>query len=188
VSVNDYGFELLSAEAIDWSRLIDKTILSSDNLLEDTLLSLNATELSQRRFREIARISGLVFQGFPGAPRSMKQLQASSSLFFEVFRKHDANNLLLGQAQREVLEQELELRRLDQTLSSMRGRTVVLKDVERPTPFAFPLMVERFRETVSTERLPDRIARMVAQLEAAADLSSKIKRVRAVPKALESPT
>ena len=43
------------------------------------------------------------------------------------------------------------------------------KDVLRPTPFAFPLMVERFRETVSTERLPDRIAKMVAQLEAAAN-------------------
>jgi ATP-dependent helicase Lhr and Lhr-like helicase len=186
MSVNDYGFELLSANPIDWSLLIDKTILSSDNLLEDTLLSLNASELAKRRFREIARISGLVFQGFPGAPRSMKQLQASSSLFFEVFRKHDANNLLLSQAEREVLEQELELRRLDQTLSSMRARTLVLKDVERPTPFAFPLMVERFRETVSTERLPDRIARMVAQLEAAADLPPK--RARAAPKPLESPT
>ncbi len=99
----------------------------------------------------------------------MKQLQASSSLFFEVFRKHDEGNLLLGQAEREVLEQELELGRLTATLDNLRMRELVIKHVERPTPFAFPLLVERFRETVSTERLPDRIARMVAQLEALAN-------------------
>jgi ATP-dependent helicase Lhr and Lhr-like helicase len=188
MSVNDYGFELLSAHEIDWTELFDKTLLSADNLLADTLLSLNASELAQRRFREIARISGLVFQGFPGAPKSMKQVQASSSLFFEVFKKHDAANLLLSQAEREVLEQELELRRLGETLESMRGRTMVVKKVERPTPFAFPLMVERFRETVSTERLPDRIARMVAQLEAAADLPPRRRPARPAPKKLESPT
>jgi ATP-dependent Lhr-like helicase len=169
MSVNDYGFELLAADEIDWSALFDKSLLASDHLLEDTVASLNASELAKRRFREIARISGLVFQGFPGAPRSMKQLQASSSLFFEVFRKHDEGNLLLGQAEREVLEQELELGRLTATLDNLRMRELVIKHVERPTPFAFPLLVERFRETVSTERLPDRIARMVAQLEALAN-------------------
>jgi ATP-dependent Lhr-like helicase len=167
MSVNDYGFELLSSELIDWSELKSGALFSGEGLLQDTLASLNAGELALRRFREIARISGLVFQGFPGAPKSMKQLQASSSLFFEVFKKHDAGNLLLTQAESEVLEQELELRRLALTLERLRGRELVFKDVLRPTPFAFPLMVERFRETVSTERLPDRIAKMVAQLEAA---------------------
>ena len=80
------------------------------------LESLNATQLSQQRFREVARIAGLVFQGYPGQPKSKRQVQASSSLFFEVFRKHDAGNLLLSQAQREVMEQELELTRLRDTL------------------------------------------------------------------------
>ena len=53
-------------------------LLTSDNLLEDVLASLNAGELALRRFREVARISGLIFQGYPGAPKSTKQLQASS--------------------------------------------------------------------------------------------------------------
>jgi ATP-dependent Lhr-like helicase len=176
VSVNDYGFELLSSEPVDWSELKSQQLFSEEGLLEDTLASLNAGELAQRRFREIARISGLVFQGFPGAPKSMKQLQASSSLFFEVFRKHDTGNLLLTQAESEVLEQELELRRLSLTLERLRRRDLVWKETKRPTPFAFPLMVERFRETVSTERLPDRIAKMVAQLEAAANEPPRMTR------------
>ncbi|MGN6704043.1 MAG: ligase-associated DNA damage response DEXH box helicase, partial [Burkholderiaceae bacterium] len=174
IAVNDYGFELLSPEDTGWEQAFagatgaELALLSTDDLLEDVLASLNAAELSQRRFREIARIAGLVFQGAPGQPKSNRQLQASSSLFFEVFRKHDVGNLLLTQAQREVLAQELELDRLRETLAALHARAVAFAPIRRPTPFAFPLMVERFRERLTTEKLSDRVARMVRELEKAA--------------------
>jgi ATP-dependent Lhr-like helicase len=168
VAVNDYGLELLAPEPIDWSGLADGSLLADGELAHDVLASLNSGELALRRFREIARISGLVFQGFPGAPKSSRQLQASSGLFYEVFRQHDADNLLLTQAQREVLEQELELGRLRATLGRLRARRLVEVELERPGPFAFPLLIERLREQVTTEKLSDRVARMVRELERAA--------------------
>jgi ATP-dependent helicase Lhr and Lhr-like helicase len=174
IAINDYGFELLSSQALDWARLFagetgeDVGLFDTGTLLEDVLGSLNATQLSRQRFREVARIAGLIFQGYPGQPKSARQLQASSSLFFEVFRKHDAGNLLLTQAQREVLEQELELTRLRDTLTELHARRIAYRQVKRATPFAFPLMVERFREKVTTEKLSDRVARMVRELEKAA--------------------
>jgi ATP-dependent Lhr-like helicase len=143
-------------------------LLGEERLLDDVLASLNAGELAQRRFREVARVSGLVFQGYPGAPKPVRQLQASSALFYEVFRKHDAGNRLLAQAEREVLEQELEIGRLRAALSRMRGQEVAYRLLSRPTPFAFPLMVERLREQVTTEKLSARIERMLAELELAA--------------------
>jgi ATP-dependent helicase Lhr and Lhr-like helicase len=164
IAVNDYGLEMLSPEPVDWSGLA-KALLSTDNLLGDVLKSLNSSELALRRFREIARISGLVFQGFPGAPKSNKQLQASAGLFYEVFRKHDAQNLLLTQAETEVMEQELELGRLRQCLERIAKRNLQFVEIDKPTPFAFPLMVERLREKLSTEKLSDRIARMIADVE-----------------------
>jgi ATP-dependent Lhr-like helicase len=176
IAVNDYGFELLSPTPVDWKALLQQPsksgvdFFSTDDLLEDVLASLNAAELSQRRFREIARIAGLVFQGYPGQPKSTRQLQASSSLFFEVFRRHDSANLLLTQAQREVLEQELEIGRLRETLVELQGRTRMFYETARATPFAFPLMVERLREKFSTEKLSDRVARMVRELEKAATI------------------
>ena len=177
IAVNDYGFELLASDdgaAPDWQAVFcaaegrDTPLFDTGNLLEDVLASLNASELSQRRFREIARIAGLVFQGYPGQPKSARQLQASSSLFFEVFRKHDADNLLLTQAQREVLEQELELQRLRATLQELQRRSVSFHAIARATPLGFALMVERFREKLSTEKLSDRVARMLRELEKAA--------------------
>ena len=174
IAINDYGFELLSAEPVDWKTVFkgekgsDVALFSTERLLEDVLESLNATQLSQQRFREVARIAGLVFQGYPGQPKSNRQVQASSSLFFEVFRKHDAANLLLSQAQREVMEQELELTRLRATLAELHLRAVTHCQVLRATPFGFALMVERFREKLTTEKLSDRISRMLRELEKAA--------------------
>lgn len=171
ISMNDYGFELLSPEDVDWMgawQRRSEELLDDSALLDDVLASLNAGELASRRFREVARVAGLVFQGFPGAPKSMRQLQASSGLFYEVFRKYDAGNQLLVQAEREVMEQELDIGRLRTALARMRGQRVVYRLLNRPSPFAFPLMIERLREQVSTEALSSRIERMLAELEAAA--------------------
>jgi ATP-dependent Lhr-like helicase len=169
ISMNDYGVELLSAEPFDWPALIERGLLSTDNLLEDVIASLNASELAQRRFRDIARIAGLVFSGYPGERKSTRHVQASSSLFYEVFRRHDAGNLLLVQAEREALEQELEIGRLRATLERIATWKLVVTRPPHATPFSFPLMVERFREEVTTEKLGQRIERMLAELEAAAD-------------------
>ena len=168
--MNDYGLELLSATEVDWPALLPQVLKAGpdETLLHEVLQSLNASELAQRRFREIARVSGLIFQGYPGEKRSNKQLQASSSLFWEVFRKYDPANRLLMQAERELLAQELELGRLRASLARMDTQQLLLQTLARPTPFAFPLMVELFREKLSNESLADRITRMVAQLEKAA--------------------
>ena len=184
MAMNDYGFELLSATEVDWPALLPQVLKPGHDvpaqdaiarqdertaLLHEVLASLNASELAQRRFREIARVSGLIYQGYPGEKRSNKQLQASSSLFYEVFRKYDPANRLLLQAEQELLSQELEIGRLQSALSRMNGQQLQVQMLQHPTPFAFPLMVERFREQLSNEQVADRIARMVAQLDQAAD-------------------
>jgi ATP-dependent Lhr-like helicase len=165
LSVNDYGFELLAAEAMDLAPVLDGSVFSTDHLLDDVLASLNATELAQRRFREIARVAGLVFAGYPGAPKSLKQVQASSGLFFEVFRKYDAGNLLLEQARSEALAHELELPRLEATLTALAARTVDAVVLAHPSPLSLPLMVERFREKLTTEQLSARLDRILRDME-----------------------
>jgi ATP-dependent Lhr-like helicase len=165
MSVNDYGFELVSAEPIDIEPVTSRVVFSTDDLLHDVLASLNSTELAQRRFREIARVAGLIFSGYPGQPKSARQLQASSGLFFEVFRKYDEGNLLLNQAQQEVLSQELELTRLRATLERLLGKNLEHAQLRHPSPMSLPLMVERFREQLSTEQLSSRLDRILRDME-----------------------
>ena len=74
-------------------------------------------------------------------------------------------NLLLKQAVREVMERQLEASRLAAALLRLRGSKALLMACERPTPFSFPLMVERLREKLSTEQIEQRVARMIAEIE-----------------------
>ncbi|WP_339464409.1 ligase-associated DNA damage response DEXH box helicase [Pseudomonas sp. EA_65y_Pfl2_P74] len=173
IAVNDYGLELLSATPVDWAEHLNEALFTCDHLLADVLASLNAGELALRRFREIARIAGLVFAGFPGAPKSTRQVQASSGLFFEVFKQYDRDNLLLAQAGEEVLREELDIRRLEQTLERLQGMKLDMHRIKRPTPLGFPLLVERMRERMSSEKLADRIRRMVGDLEQSADTGKR---------------
>jgi len=169
LSVNDYGFELLAAEPLDVGAVLDQRVFDETDLLADVMASLNSSELALRRFREIARVAGLVFTGYPGAPKSTKQLQASSSLFYEVFRKYDPQNRLLGQAEGEVLAQELDIRRLKASLKRMRALRMEAVTLRAPSPFALALMVERFREQLTTQKLADRLARILTDAQAVLD-------------------
>ncbi|MGQ3052429.1 MAG: DNA ligase-associated DEXH box helicase, partial [Roseateles sp.] len=182
MAITDYGMELLSATEIDWpSRLRDLLApVDRETLRDEVLAGLNGTELARRRFRQIARIAGLIFQSHPGEQRSQRQLQASASLYFDVFRQHDPENRLLRQAESELLSAELDVDALGRTLGRMASQELLIQQPARPTPLAFPLMVERFRERASSESLAQRLSRMLVELEAAAggrapdDVESKL--------------
>ncbi|RBP03464.1 ATP-dependent Lhr-like helicase [Roseiarcus fermentans] len=172
LSVNDYGFEILSGSSRDWAALLPDCLAPAPDLAAltaEVVESLNAGELARRRFRDIAHIAGLVVAGYPGQRKSAKTMQASSGLFYDVFRKYDPDNGLLRQAEREALDDELDVKRLMTTLDAMAARRLDLRPLERATPLAFPLMVERFREQLSNETLTARIERMLGDLNAAAD-------------------
>jgi ATP-dependent Lhr-like helicase len=168
MSSNDYGFELLSADEAPIEDALAAGLLDPSNLVEDIPASLNATEMARRQFREIARVAGLVFPGFPHAGKTARQLQASSGLFFDVLSRYDSGNLLLSQAHREVLERQLERTRLGRTLQRISEANLVVTAPPRTPPLAFPLLVDRNRERVSSEKFTDRIRRMQRTLERAA--------------------
>ena len=166
LTANDYGFELLAPERDAFADLDVAALLGGENLLDDIIAGLNESEMAQRQFREIARVAGLVFQGFPGRPQKARHLQASSSMLYEVFRKYDAGNLLLAQAHREVLSRQLEQSRLQRTLDQLAGQRVVIKDLPRPSPLCFPLLVERLQaSTLTSESVAEQVRKMTVWAE-----------------------
>jgi ATP-dependent Lhr-like helicase len=170
IAVNDYGLELLSDQEIPLAPFEDLSIFSTERLLDDILESVNAAEMGRRQFREIARIAGLVFQGYPGRPKSGVQIQASSSLLYNVFQRFEPENLLLKQSAREVLERQLEFQRLFRSLSRMAHADLHLIAAKQITPLAFPILVNRLRTRISSEKLADRVRRMLVKLEKKANL------------------
>lgn len=168
IAANDYGFELLSDRRISLSRTQIRRLFGTVRLTDDILASLNASEMARRQFREIARVAGLVFQGYPGRRKGSHQLQASSSLLYNVFARYEPDNLLLKQATREILDRQLEIHRLKAALKRLSSGNLQVIDTEHPTPLAFPILAKRLRFTLSSEKLADRIQRMQLRLEKAA--------------------
>lgn len=160
ISCNDYGFELLTGDNLAFEQLITPDLFSPENLARDALESVNVSELAKVQFREIARVSGLIFQSYPGARKSGRQTLASASLMYDVFREFDPENLLLEQARREVLQRQFEQSRLARTLERLESARLVIRSMPRPSPLGFPLVIERLRGRLSSETISDRIEKM----------------------------
>ena len=165
IAFNDYGFELLSDQEIDMQQVLDNDLFSAEYLMDDLYKSLNATEMARRKFRDIAVIAGLVFTGYPNKLVKSKHLQSNSQLLFSVFRDYEDENLLYQQAFRETFEHQLEEGRLRMALERIKAQKIVWKRCEKPTPFSFPIITDRLREKLSSEKIEDRIKRMLKQLE-----------------------
>jgi ATP-dependent Lhr-like helicase len=164
IAMNDYGFELLSDQDIPIDESVLADLFSPQNLRADIAGSINTTEMARRKFRDIAGIAGLVFQGYPGKPVKARHLQANSGLFFKVFQDYEQNNLLLRQAYEEVYDFQLEIVRMRHAFERINNHRIVLRQPSQLTPFAFPIFAEIFREKFSNERLEDRLNKVKAQL------------------------
>ena len=165
IAFNDYGFEILSDQQIDLQQVLDNDLFTPDFLLDDLQKSLNSTEMARRKFRDIAVIAGMVFTGYPGKVVKSKHLQSNSQLLFEVFRDYEPENLLFQQAYRETFEHQLEEGRLRIALERIENQEIVIKYCEKPTPFSFPIITDRLREKLSSEKLEDQIKKMLTYLD-----------------------
>jgi ATP-dependent Lhr-like helicase len=165
IAFNDYGFELLSDQKVDMQQVLDNNLFSSAYLMDDLQKSLNATEMARRKFRDVAVIAGLVFTGYPNKSVQNKHLQSSSQLIFDVFKDFEPENLLYQQAYVETFEHSLEQGRLQLSLERIQGQKMIWKDCANPTPFSFPIITDRLREKLSSEKLKDRIKRMIKKLQ-----------------------
>ena len=160
MAMNDYGFELLSSQEIPIDEDILKDILSKENLIQDVMSSVNATEMARRKFRDIAVISGMVVQNYPGIQKSNKSLQASSGLIFNVLEDYSPENLLLKQAYAEVFNQQIDENRLVNAFKRIENSKIILKFANAFTPLSFPIKVDSLRQSLSSEDLDSRIMRL----------------------------
>jgi ATP-dependent Lhr-like helicase len=167
IATNEYGFELLSDAPIPVEEGLEKGLFDTEGLLSDIQLGINTTEMARRRFRDIASIAGLVFQGYPGKPMKTRHLQANSALFFSVFEDYDPGNLLLRQAYDEVMDFQLEGARMYAAFERISSHAINLTFPSKLTPFSFPIFAESFRERYSNEDWQSRLAKLKESLEIA---------------------
>ena len=156
LTANDYGFGLLSPRPVPLGIADLGRLLAAPNVEADILAGLNAAELGappvpRDRARRRPHLPGLSRRAAIRRGSCRRRPRCSTTCSPNT----TPDNLLLRQAVREVLERQLEAPRIATALARLRGSRALLTRPARPTPFAFPLLVEMFRDELSTEALRD---------------------------------
>ncbi len=142
--LNDLGRMFGSGE-LPLSQLFDEDMLGDD--LEAWLAD---SWLLKRTFRNCAVISGLIQTRHPGQEKTGRQVTVSADLIYDVLRTHEPDHILLQATRADAATGLLDVRRLGEMLSRIRGR-IVHKDLEHISPLAVPVMLEIGREPVNGE-------------------------------------
>ncbi|MGB7259491.1 MAG: ligase-associated DNA damage response DEXH box helicase, partial [Pseudolabrys sp.] len=126
------------------------SLFDEDMLGDDLEAWLAESALMKRTFRTCAIIAGLIERRFPGEEKSRRQLTISTDLVYDVLRKHQPDHLLLRAAHADAASGLLDIKRLGEMLSRVRGR-IIHKALDHVSPLAVPVMLEIGRETVYGE-------------------------------------
>lgn len=125
-------------------------LFAEDMLGDDLDAWLAESALMKRTFRSCAIIAGLIERRFPGEEKSRRQMTISTDLVYDVLRRYQPDHLLLRAAAADAATGLLDIRRLGQMLSRVKGR-IIHKPLERVSPLAVPVLLEIGREPVSGE-------------------------------------
>jgi ATP-dependent Lhr-like helicase len=141
-ALDDMG-ALFKAGKPTLGQLFDEDMLGDD--LEEWL---NDSWMLKRMFRNCAVISGLIEKKFPGQEKTGRQVTVSADLIYDVLRSHEPDHILLQATRADAQAGLLDVSRLGEMLSRIRGR-IVHKPLEHISPLAVPVMLEIGRETIN---------------------------------------
>jgi ATP-dependent helicase Lhr and Lhr-like helicase len=153
----------------DVARRLSRGEFSLDALFDEDMLGddleawLAESALMKRTFRNCAIIAGLIERRFPGQEKSRRQLTISTDLVYDVLRSHQPDHVLLRAARAEAASGLLDVRRLGEMLSRIKGR-IAHKALDHVSPLAVPVMLEIGREQVYGEAADDLLAETEAEL------------------------
>jgi ATP-dependent Lhr-like helicase len=138
-------------------------LFDEDMLGDDLEAWLAESALMKRTFRNCAIIAGLIERRFPGEEKSRRQLTISTDLVYDVLRSHQSDHVLLRAAHADAATGLLDVRRLGEMLSRIKGR-IVHKALDHVSPLAVPVMLEIGREQVYGEAADVLLAETEAEL------------------------
>jgi ATP-dependent Lhr-like helicase len=127
---------------------------SLDDLFDEDMLGddldawLADSYLLKRTFRNCAIIAGLIEKRHPGQEKTGRQITVSADLIYDVLRTHEPDHILLQATRADAATGLLDVRRLGEMLSRIRGR-IMHRNLEQISPLAVPIMLEIGKERVN---------------------------------------
>src|SRR4029077_7132339 len=126
-------------------------LLTPQDFANDLDLALSRSDLLKYHFRNAAQTGMMVYRNFFGEQKSLRKLQWSSEVIFNVLQQYEPDHILLREARRDAVHTYIDLDGAMRLLESLKGKPMRLKPVERVPPLSFALFATKIKEALLVE-------------------------------------
>jgi ATP-dependent helicase Lhr and Lhr-like helicase len=148
---DDYGFVLTVRPEQIFTEAELPTLLSPTNFAEDLDTALSRSDLLKYHFRNAAQTGMMVYRNFFGEQKSLRKVQWSAEVIFNVLQQYEPDHILLREARRDAVHTYIDLESAARFLDTMRNKPIRLRSVNRVPPLSFALFATKIKEALMVE-------------------------------------
>jgi ATP-dependent Lhr-like helicase len=148
---HDYGFVLTVERRQRFTEAELPILLRSaefDRALDE---SLRQSEMLKYHFRNAAQTGLMVYRNFFSQQKSVRKLQWSAEVIFNVLQRHEPSHVLLREARRDMLQSFIDAETAQAFLAAQTTRPVRLRSVLKVPPLSFAMYATKIKEALLVE-------------------------------------
>ena len=152
-AADDYGFVLTCGSETVFDQETLSALFSPESFRADLEESIEGSDLLKYHFRNAAQTGLMVYRNYFGEQKSVRKLQWSAEVIFNVLSQHEPNHVLLREARRDAAHSFLDVARAAAYLEDFRAhnRPFRLRRVPLVPPLAFTMYATKIREAMMVE-------------------------------------
>jgi ATP-dependent Lhr-like helicase len=150
-TADDYGFVLTvtAAQVVTENDL--PLLFCAKDFARELHDSLSRSDLLKYHFRNAAQTGMMVYRNYFGSPKSLRKVQWSAEVIYNVLMQYEPDHVLLREARRDAVHTYLDIDAAQAYLAKIEGKPAVLKRVDRVPPLSFALYATKIKEALMVE-------------------------------------
>lgn len=173
INVNDNGFYVSAGRRVNIEKAL--AVLKASNVRELLSLSLEKTEIIQRRFRHCAARAYMILRSYRGKRKSVGRQQISSRALYNAAKRISDDFPIIAEARREVMEDYLCVDDFEDIVSQIRTGKIRVHEIQTqiPSPFAFNIILSGYADVLQAHDRAEFLRRMHDMVIAKISLKTK---------------
>jgi ATP-dependent Lhr-like helicase len=148
---DDYGFVLTVTPQQHFTSAELPVLLSVENFARDLDEALSRSHLLKYHFRNAAQAGMMVYRNFFGEQKSVRKLQWSAEVIFNVLAQYEPDHVLMREAKRDAVHTYIDIDGAIAFLEQAAKKPMRIKQVYRVPPLSFALFVTKIKEALLVE-------------------------------------
>lgn len=148
---DDYGFVLTVSAEQRFSAEDLPQLIRPENFAAELDESLLRSDLLKYHFRNAAQTGMMVYRNFFGEQKSVRKLQWSAEVIFNVLQQYESDHVLLREARRDAVHTYLDVDGALSYLRTIASKPARIVPVKQVPPLSFAMFATKIKEALMVE-------------------------------------